>query len=596
MASYVAPVRDIRFALDAIADLPKLLSLPAFAHVDSPTVDDLLREYGRFCEEVFAPLNRSGDLMTSTHDPVSGVVTTAPGFVDAYKQYLDAGWNAVPFDPDHGGGGFPWVINLAMQEMMNSANLGFALGPLLTQGAIDALTHLGTEEQQETYLRKMVSGEWTGTMNLTEPQAGSDVGALTAKAVPADDGTWRIFGQKIFITYGEHDMTSNIVHLVLARTPGGPAGTKGISLFIVPKFLLDDDGNPGVANDVRCVSIEHKLGIKASPTCVMAYGDTGEGAVGYLLGQEFQGMRGMFIMMNNARLSVGVQGLSIAERAYQDAAQYALERVQGRPIGGQLGDTIIGHPDVRRMLLTMRSQIEAVRGVTYLNANLLDVAKHDSDADVRQNAQELADILTPISKGWGTDLGVEIASLAVQVYGGMGFIEETGVAQHYRDARILPIYEGTNGIQALDLVGRKLGLRGGAAFAQMLDSVEASAAELASADLGQMADGLSCAVGSIRKTATAIGTSEQVAVMSGATAFLRAVSNTVGGWMMARQALAARAALAAGDDSDGYYQAKLVTAQFFYEQILVTVDGLCQQTLAGSEAVMALRPDQFASR
>ncbi len=595
MASYVAPVRDIRFTLDAMADLQKLLSLPAFAHVDSATVDELLSEYGRFCEEVFAPLNRSGDIVTSTHDPVTGIVTTAPGFVDAYKQYLDAGWNAVPFDPDHGGGGFPWVINLAMQEMMNSANLGFALGPLLTQGAIDALTHIGSEEQQESYLRKLVSGEWTATMNLTEPQAGSDVGALTTKAVPAPDGTWRIFGQKIFITYGEHDMTNNIIHLVLARTPGAPAGTKGISLFIVPKFVLDDNGEPGAANDVRCVSIEHKLGIKASPTCVMAYGD-GEGAVGYLLGQEFQGMRGMFVMMNNARLSVGVQGLSIAERAYQDAVQYSLDRVQGRPIGGRVGDTIIGHPDVRRMLLTMRSQIEAVRGVTYLNANLLDVAKHDADADVRQKAQEFADIFTPISKGWGTDLAVELASLAVQVFGGMGFIEETGVAQHYRDARILPIYEGTNGIQALDLVGRKLGLRGGAAFAQMLDMVEATAAELASAEFGQMAAGLSAAVGSIRKTATALGSTEQVAVMSGATAFLRAVSNMVGGWMMGRQALAAQAAISDGGDADGYYQAKLVTARFFYEQVLITVDGLCQQTVAGSEAIMAMRPDQFASR
>jgi 3-(methylthio)propanoyl-CoA dehydrogenase len=595
MASYVAPVRDIRFALDVMADLPQLLSLPGFTHVDSATVDELLSEYGRFCEEVFAPLDRSGDIVTSTHDAVTGAVTTAPGFVDAYKQYLDAGWNAVPFDPAHGGGGFPWVINLAMQEMMNSANLGFALGPLLTQGAIDALTHIGTEEQQETYLRKMVSGEWTGTMNLTEPQAGSDVGALTTKAVPAADGTWRIFGQKIFITYGEHDMTNNIIHLVLARTPGAPAGTKGISLFVVPKFLLDDAGNPAAANDVRCVGIEHKLGIKASPTCVMAYGDAGEGAVGYMLGQEFQGMRGMFVMMNNARLSVGVQGLSVAERAYQNAAQYALERVQGRPIGGQVGDSIIGHPDVRRMLLTMRSQIEAVRGLLFLNARTLDVSMHHADASERERARELADVLTPLSKAWGTDLAVEIASLAIQVYGGMGFIEETGVAQQYRDARILPIYEGTNGIQALDLVGRKMGMRGGAAFSDMLQLIEHTASDLASAGLGEMAAGLSSAVAVVGKTAGALAGSQQVEVMSGATAFLRAVSNTVGGWMMGRQALAAQAAVAAGAD-DGYYAAKLVTAQFYFEQILVTVDGLCQQTLCGSDAIMALRPDQFASR
>jgi 3-(methylthio)propanoyl-CoA dehydrogenase len=592
MASYVAPVRDIRFALDVQADLAGVLAMPGFEHVDTGTVDELLSEYGRFCEEVFAPLNRSGDTVTSTYDPTTSKVTTAPGFVDAYQQYIDAGWNAVPFDPAHGGGGFPWVINLAMQEMMNSSNLGFALSPLLTQGAIDALTHIGSEEQQETYLRKMVSGEWTGTMNLTEPQAGSDVGALTTKAVPAGDGTYRLFGQKIYITYGEHDMTSNIIHMVLARIPGAPAGTKGISLFIVPKFLVDDNGNAGVANDVRCVSIEHKLGIKSSPTCVMAYGDSGEGAVGYMLGQENAGMRGMFIMMNNARLSVGVQGLAIAERAYQDAVQYAMERVQGRVVAADAGATIIGHPDVRRMLLLMKSQIEAVRGLTYLNAKALDTANHHPDAEVRQRSAELADILTPMSKGWGTDLGVEIASLAVQVFGGMGFIEETGVAQHYRDARILPIYEGTNGIQALDLVGRKLGLRGGGVFADLLSAIDATITDLGGAGLGDMAGALSLAVGEVKKAALTLAGSETTAVMSGATPFLRATSTLVGGWMMARQALAAHAAPA----DDDYMAAKLVTARFYFEQVLVSVDGLCQQAIAGGASIMALKPEQFASR
>ncbi len=592
MASYVAPVRDIRFALDVQADLADVLALPGFEHVDSGTVDELLGEYGRFCEEVFAPLNRTGDTVTSTYDPTTSKVTTAPGFVDAYQRYIAAGWNAVPFDPAHGGGGFPWVINLAMQEMMNSSNLGFALSPLLTQGAIDALTHIGSEEQQETYLRKMVSGEWTGTMNLTEPQAGSDVGALTTKAVPAGDGTYRLFGQKIYITYGEHDMTSNIIHMVLARIPGAPAGTKGISLFIVPKYLVDDNGNPGVANDVRCVSIEHKLGIKSSPTCVMAYGDSAEGAVGFMLGQENAGMRGMFIMMNNARLSVGVQGLAIAERAYQDAVQYAMERVQGRVVAGDAGATIIGHPDVRRMLLMMKSQIEAVRGLTYLNAQALDTSHHHPDADVRVRASELADILTPMSKGWGTDLGVEIASLAVQVFGGMGFIEETGVAQHYRDARILPIYEGTNGIQALDLVGRKLGLRGGAVFGDLLSAIESTVAELSTAGLGDMAGALSLASGEVQKAALTLAGSDPTTAMAGATPFLRATSTLVGGWMMARQAIAVHAA----DDPDGYMAAKLVTAKFFFEQVLVSVEGLCHQSTAGSASIMALKPEQFASR
>ena len=592
MASYVAPVRDIRFALDVLADLPHLLTLPGFEQIDSATVDELLAEYGRFCEEVFAPIDRDGDKVGARLDPTTNMVTTAPGFVAAYKQYLDAGWNAVPFDPAHGGGGFPWVINLAMQEMMNGANLAFALGPLLTQGSIDALTHIGTEEQQEKYLRKMVSGEWTGTMNLTEPQAGSDVGALTTKALPAPDGSWRVFGQKIYITYGEHDMTENIVHLVLARTPGAPAGTKGISLFIVPKFVPNDDGTIGAKNDVKCVSIEHKLGINGSPTCVMAYGDDGEGAIGFMIGEENAGMRGMFIMMNNARLSVGVQGLAVAERAYQDAVQYAMERVQGRVVAGGAGNTIIGHPDVRRMLLLMKSQIEAVRGLTYLNAAALDVARRHTDADTRQHASDLADVLIPMSKGWGTDLGVEIASLAVQVFGGMGFVEETGVAQHYRDARILPIYEGTNGIQALDLVGRKLGLRGGAAFNDLLDAIEGTAGHLADAGLGDMSIELSFAVGAVRKAATTLGGGEPLDAMSGATAFLRAASTTVGGWMMGRQALAAHASAA----DDDYSAAKLVTARFFFEQVLVGVEALCDQAVTGSTSIMALRPDQFASR
>ena len=368
-----------------------------------------------------------------------------------------------------------------MQEILTSANMAFSMCPLLNQGAVDMLLHHASETLRETYLPKMVTGEWTGTMNLTEPHAGSDVGALATKAVPQDDGTYRITGTKIFISFGEHDMSENIIHLVLARTPDAPPGTKGISCFIVPKLLVDDDGTLGERNDVTCVSIEHKMGIKASPTCVLSYGDQGEGAVGYLIGEENAGMRYMFTMMNNARLSVGLEGLALAERAFQMALAYAKERKQGRAPGAPAGEQsfIVDHPDVRRMLLTQKASIEALRGIIYANAAAIDRAAHHEDEAVRTATDELADILTPVSKGWGTDLGVELTSLALQVFGGMGYIEETGVAQHYRDARIAPIYEGTNGIQAMDLVGRKLPMRGGAAIADYLGYIEATVEELA---------------------------------------------------------------------------------------------------------------------
>ena len=426
-------------------------------------------------EDLVAPLNRVGDEQGSVRND-DGSVTTPEGFAAAYQAYVDAGWSGVAFPPEYGGGGFPWLVGIAMQEILTSANMAFSMCPLLNQGAIDMLLHHGSEEHKETYLPKMVTGEWTGTMNLTEPQAGSDVGALTTKAVPQDDGTYRITGTKIFISFGEHDMSENIVHLVLARTPSAPPGTKGISCFIVPKLLVDDDGTPGERNDVTCVSIEHKMGIKASPTCVLSYGDAGEGAVGYLIGEENAGMRYMFTMMNNARLSVGLEGLSLAERAFQMALAYAKERRQGRAPGAPAGEQslIIDHPDVRRMLLTQKACIEALRGIIYANAAAMDRAAHHPDEAVRAACDELADILTPVSKGWGTDLGVELTSLALQVFGGMGYIEETGVAQHYRDARIAPIYEGTNGIQAMDLVGRKLPMRAGGAVGDYLGQIQAT--------------------------------------------------------------------------------------------------------------------------
>jgi alkylation response protein AidB-like acyl-CoA dehydrogenase len=475
-------------------------------------------------------------------------------------------------------------VAVAMQEMLTASNMAFSLCPLLTQGAIDMLLQYGSELQRETFLPRMVTGEWTGTMNLTEPHAGSDVGALTTKAVPADDGTWRITGQKIFITYGEHDLAANIVHLVLARVPNAPPGTRGISCFIVPKFLVADDGSLGERNGVECVSIERKMGINASPTCVMAY----DGAVGYLIGEPNEGMRYMFTMMNTARLSVGLEGLAVAERAYQQAVAHARERRQGRAPGAPAGETspIIDHPDVRRMLLTMRAQIEALRGVAYLNAESLDLARLHPDANVRTWRQELADLLTPITKAWGTDLGVELTSLAVQVHGGMGYVEETGVAQHYRDARIAPIYEGTNGIQAIDLVGRKLPMRAGGAINDFLDGIAATADELVAADgdLPAIGKHLSEAHATLRQTTDwllANGVADPGNALAGATPYLRMCGIVTGGWLLARSARAAVRALDEGRGDAEFLRQKVVTARFYSEQILPQAAGLAPAVTAG---------------
>jgi alkylation response protein AidB-like acyl-CoA dehydrogenase len=581
MAEYTAPLRDMRFALEHLADLAGVAALPGFDHVDSDGVLGILEENARFMEDLVAPLNRVGDLQGSVRND-DGTVTTPDGFVAAYKAYVDAGWGGVALPEAYGGGGFPWLVGVAMQEVLTSANMAFSMCPLLNQGAIDMLLHHASEEQREVYLPKMVTGEWTGTMNLTEPQAGSDVGALTTKAVPQDDGTYRITGTKIFISFGEHDMSENIIHLVLARTPSAPPGTKGISCFIVPKYLLDDAGAPGARNDVTCVSIEHKMGIKASPTCVLAYGEGGEGAVGYLIGEENAGMRYMFTMMNNARLSVGLEGLALSERAFQMAVAYAKERQQGRAPGAPAGEqsAIVEHPDVRRMLLTMRASIEALRGIIYLNAAAIDRANRSADEADRTAASELADLLTPVSKGWGTDLGVELTSLAIQVYGGMGYIEETGVAQHFRDARIAPIYEGTNGIQAMDLVGRKLPMRAGGAVADHLGRIEAVDADLAAAgdDLASIRRALAEGLAALR-TATdwllANGMANPLDALAGATPYLRLFSVVTGGWMMARQALAASAALAdAGPADKAFYEGKVLSARFYCEQLLPQAAGL----------------------
>jgi 3-(methylthio)propanoyl-CoA dehydrogenase len=595
MADYVAPLTDIRFVLSHVVDLAGISALDAFAHADPEAVLGVLEETGRFMEEVVAPTNRVGDLEGLTFGD-DGSVTTPEAFRQAYRRYVEAGWGAVPFDPAYGGGGFPWLVNIAQQEMLTSANMAFSMAPLLTQGAIDMLHAHGSEEQKEVYLPKMVTGEWTGTMNLTEPDAGSDVGALRTRAVPADDGTWRISGTKIYISFGEHDMAENIIHLVLARVPDAPPGTRGISCFIVPKVLVDDDGSLGARNDVRCVSIEHKMGIKASPTCVLSYGEQGEGAVGYLIGEANAGMRYMFTMMNNARLSVGVEGLALAERAHQQAVAFAQERHQGRAPGAAKGESspIVDHPDVRRMLMTMKASVEAMRCLLYLNAEAIDLARHHPDEAVRTERQELVELLTPISKAWCTDLGVEVTSLNVQVHGGMGYVEETGASQHYRDARIASIYEGTNGIQAMDLVGRKLGLSGGAVVARHLAAMDVTAGEATAAggDLADVGARLTEGVAALREATTWLqehGMADPVAALAGATPYLRMFGTVTGGWLLARSALAAIRLLAADDPADqGFLEDKVVTARFYASQVLPTARGLLTPVTSGADTIMAI--------
>jgi len=565
-----------------------LSKLEAYAHADPGTVLGVIEESGRFMAEVVGPVNQVGDTVGSTLDS-DGNVTTPPGFKEAYRQYVEAGWGAVPFPDEFGGGGFPWLVAVVMQEMLASASMSFSLCPLLNQGAIEMLALHGSPDQQATYAEKMVTGEWAGTMNLTEPQAGSDLGAVRARAVPAGDGTWRITGQKIFITYGEHDLAGNIVHLVLARVPGAPPGTRGISCFIVPKYLVNDDGSLGARNDVRCVSIEHKLGIHASPTCVMSYGDAG-GAVGYLIGEANQGMRYMFTMMNTARLSVGLQGLAITERAYQDALRYAQERKQGRAIGAPKGELspIIEHPDVRRMLLTMKAYIEAMRALLYTNAVSIDLARHHPDPAEREARQELVDLLTPISKAWCTDLGVDLASVGLQVHGGMGYVEETGVAQYLRDGRISPIYEGTNGIQAIDLVMRKVPMRGGGVVADLLAQMEALGPELDAAgeELAGIGPAVAGGVSALREATDWIlsrGPAEPNDALAGATPYLRLAGLVIGGWLMARSALAASRLLRTASGADAaFLQEKIGTVRFYAGQLLPQAVGLLPAVTAGA--------------
>jgi 3-(methylthio)propanoyl-CoA dehydrogenase len=598
MPEYTAPLADIRFVLEEVTDLAGLSSLDLFSHADPESVYGVLEETGRFMSEVVAPTNQIGDTEGLVLDEAGNVITPKV-FKDAYQRYVEAGWGAVPFDPAYGGGGFPWLVAIAQQEMLTAANMAFSMCPLLTQGAIDMLSHHGDEIQKETYLPKMVTGEWTGTMNLTEPDAGSDVGALRTRAVPADDGSWRITGTKIYISFGEHDMADNIIHLVLARVPDAPVGTKGISCFIVPKYLINDDGSLGERNDVTCVSIEHKMGIKASPTCVLNFGE-GEGAVGYLIGEANAGMRYMFTMMNNARLSVGIEGLSLAERAYQQALTFAKERHQGRAPGAPKGTSspIIDHPDVRRMLMTMKASIEAMRALLYLNAECMDLAQHHPDADVRQARNELADLLTPVSKAWSTDLGCEVTSLNIQIHGGMGYVEETGAAQHFRDARIAPIYEGTNGIQAMDLIGRKLPLRGGGVVKDHLAAMHALDAELDAAGeaFASIRANLADGVAALEEATDWIfenGLADIRDALAGATPYLRMFGTVTGGWLLARSALAAQRRLSEGSGDKAFNEAKVVTARFYAEQLLPAARGLLPGVRAGAETLFAIADDHL---
>ncbi|HMS46291.1 acyl-CoA dehydrogenase [Candidatus Microthrix sp.] len=585
MQDYTPPLDDIRFLLDRVLDLPALLETEKFSELDSETVHDAIEAAGTFIAEVIAPTNAIGDQVGTQLQP-DGTMVTPEGFKEAYAKLVEAGWGALTFDPAYGGGGFPEAVGIALQEFMVSSNMAFSMAPLLTQGSIHAINSVADEYVTETYLAKLVSGEWTGTMNLSEPEAGSDVGALRTKAEPNGDGTWSITGNKIYISWGDHDMADNVVHLVLARTPDAPPGTKGISCFIVPKFMVNDDGTLGEPNDLKVVSIEHKMGINASPTCTMSFGDQG-GATGWLLGNEFDGMRVMFVMMNMARLSVGVQGLGLAERTLQGALAHANERVQGKVVGTPKEDRtspIVGHPDVRRMLLDMRSITEAMRGICLMNAVAMDGASALSDEDDRQKAEDLNELLIPITKAWCTDMGVEVTSLAVQVFGGMGFVEETGVSQFFRDARIAPIYEGTNGIQAMDLVGRKLPMRAGGVVTDTMANIRTTIDELnGQEELAGIASRLSEATDALDEATQWIfaNSGDIRDVLSGATPYLRMWGLVVGGWVLGKSALAATEWAAEGGD-EAFCTEKVRTARWFADQQLPAVAGLVPRATAGA--------------
>ncbi len=603
--SYTAPVKDMLFCMRELAGLETIAALPGFEDAGLETAQAVLEECARFSAEVLAPLNRAGDVNPSTWK--DGVVTTTPGFKEAFRQFGEGGWQGLQHPVEFGGQGLPKTIGAACIEMINSANLSFALCPLLTDGAIEALLTAGAPEQQQRFIPKMISGEWTGTMNLTEPQAGSDLALVRTRAEPLGDGRYRLHGTKIFITYGEHDMAENIVHLVLARIVGAPEGVKGISLFIVPKFLVNADGTAGARNDAWCVSIEHKLGIKASPTAVLQFGDRGgagldgPGAIGTLIGEENRGLEYMFIMMNAARYAVGMQGIAVAERAYQQAAAFAKERVQSRPVDGSVAGsaTIIHHPDVRRMLMTMRAYTEGCRAMAMVAAAAFDAAHRDPDAASRKENQAFYEFLVPLVKGYSTEMSIEVASLGVQVHGGMGFIEETGAAQYLRDARILTIYEGTTAIQANDLVGRKTARDGGRVAKAIAARVEATEAEL-ERSASEVAKSMRKRLGAARQAFLDVvdfivreTKANPNAAFAGSVNYLMLAGNLVAGWQMARALLAAERALAAEDGDPAFAEAKVATAHFYAEHLLTQAPGLRDAIVEGAASVTAMALDAF---
>jgi alkylation response protein AidB-like acyl-CoA dehydrogenase len=605
--TYRAPLKDMLFCMKELAGLEEIAKLPGFEDAGPDTALAVLEECARFNEDVVAPLNTEGDKAPSSWK--AGEVTTTRGFTAAFKQFGEGGWQGLQHPVEFGGQGLPKTIGAACNEILNSANLSFALCPLLTDGAIEALITAGTAEQQREYIPNMISGRWTGTMNLTEPQAGSDLALVRSRAEPQADGSYKIFGTKIFITYGEHDMAENIVHLVLARVTGAPQGVKGISLFIVPKFLVNADGSLGARNDVYCVSIEHKLGIKASPTAVLQYGDgtaakdvngTGPGAVGYLIGEENHGLEYMFIMMNAARYAVGVQGIAVAERAYQKAVQYARDRVHSRPVDGSIPGSapIIHHPDVKRMLMTMRSLTEGCRAMAIAAASAYDTAHAHPDAEVRKQHQSFYEFMVALVKGYSTEMSLEVTNLGVQVHGGMGFIEETGAAQYYRDAKILTIYEGTTAIQANDLVGRKTARDGGQtakAIAKQISRTEEALAERQSVAARAMLKRLRAAREAFEHVIEFVVRHNKAnpnAVFAGSVPYLMLAGNLMAGWQMARALMVAEDKLAAGQETD-FMAAKIATARFYADHILARVPGLRDSIVEGADSVTAMALDAF---